>query len=64
MNIRKGQIYRRRSDGFMFRVDSYARDTKKWRAVPGAFMRCVHATRIFGWFDADVIIRDFDRVKA
>jgi len=54
MSLRKGQLYRR-SDGYVFRVESAS------RKAPGAFMQCVDATQVFGWFDAEKIKRDFVR---
>jgi hypothetical protein len=44
--------YIRKSDGFVFVI-------LKGRASHGASMRCVDAARIFGWFSAATIARDF-----
>ena len=56
--IRKGQLFSRKSDGFVFRVESAS------RAKDGAAMQCVDAARIFGWFSTADITRDFDAVTA
>lgn len=55
---RKGQTFRRLSDGFVFRVMSAS------RTVPGAFLVCVDASRIFGWYDADAIAAGFVKVAS
>jgi hypothetical protein len=54
--LSKGQIWRRKGDGFVFRV------TSANRSVPGASMQCIDATRIFGWFYAEAISIGFDKV--
>lgn len=52
----KGQVFRRKSDGFVFRVETAS------RSCPGAHLQCVDAAGIFGWYDVPALARDFDRV--
>lgn len=51
--IRRGQTFRRTSDGYVFRVESVSRVNR------GAMLQCVDATMVFGWFTFDRIARDF-----
>ena len=56
MTLRKGLRLRRKSDGFVFEVKNTG-----CRGA-GAFLQCVDATRIFGWFWKDAIELGFERV--
>lgn len=55
--LRKGQLFRRRSDGFIFRVESVSRRS------PGAHLQCVDALMIFGWYGLPEIQTNFERVE-
>ena len=53
---RKGQVYRRKGDGFDHVVVSAS------RAVGGAYLHALDATGIFNWYTDEQVARDFDRV--
>lgn len=55
---RKGQTFRRKSDGFTFLV------VRASRVCPGAHLQCVDARLIMGWYDAPALARDFVRVSS
>ena len=54
--LKKGMIFRRRSDGFTFRVESTS------HKGTFAFMQCADATKIFGSYSGEDIALSFDRV--
>lgn len=56
--LRKGKLYRRRSDGYVFRVESAS------LAKGGAFLRCVDASRIMGWYSSREIAKAFTPVSS
>jgi hypothetical protein len=56
MSIRKGQTFRRKSDGLLFVVKSTSRTQQ------GAFLQCIDAARIFGWYYQDQIAARFERI--
>jgi hypothetical protein len=56
--LRRGQQYRRISDGYVFFVKSTS------RIVLGAVLQCVDASMVFGWFYAEQIASEFERLTA
>lgn len=56
LTLRRGQQWRRKSDGYVFTVLCTS------CTVPGAHLQCVDASQMFGFFYADVIARDFERI--
>ncbi len=53
VTVTKGQTLVRKCDGFVFRVKLVS------KLKHGAYMQCVDATTVFGWFDMAAIQRDF-----
>jgi len=58
LRLRKGMVFRRRHDGYVFRVESTGHDGA------GGLLQCVNATKVYGWFWSDEIERDFERMPA
>lgn len=56
-NARKGQVFRRKSDGFIFVVTSAS------RTVNGALMQCLDASMISGWWFNNDRELSFERVS-
>ena len=54
--LKKGMFFRRKSDGFTFRVESTS------HKGTCAFMQCTDATKIFGSYSGEDIALSFDRV--
>lgn len=56
-NARKGQVYRRKGDGFVFVVMSAS------RSASGAFMQCLDAAMVYGFWSDEDRARSFDKVS-
>ena len=55
--LRKGQCFERKSDGFVFRVE------RTGHRGTGAFLQCVDAERIYGWYWEKEIEQGFKPAK-